>query len=144
MSIYTWACNQRWELGETVPTRIPFFFQGQPHVLIACTKWGWCDESREHKPCYTGYAKRHRVTRQAYRRLPHHEKKDLSVEEQNRRLWWKRVRRGNNWHGHHGPGRWVKKQTTSYNRAHAKYCLQHDRDEDIHPRYGKFKFGYWD
>lgn len=83
------------------------------------------------------------TARTAYRRNPEHQKKDLPIEEHNRRLWRKRVRRGNNWQGHHGPGRWVKKQTTFYNRAWAKHCIQRDRDEDIHRKYGKYRFGYW-
>ena len=80
----------------------------------------------------------------AYKKRPHHKKKELSIEEENRRLWKKEKQRDKHWQGFHGPGRWFKKETSRKNRAYTRTCMHREQYEDIHTKYGKMKMGYWD
>jgi hypothetical protein len=80
----------------------------------------------------------------AYVRNPEHQKKELTNEELNRRLWRQRFNRDRRKPYPRGPRRWVKKRCTSFNRNWVKDRLRKGLDEDIHAKYGQMKFGYWD
>lgn len=142
MSIYTDACKWRWEIGTTIPNRIRFFFQGQPHILISGIKHPRLGFQRTEAP-YLSYYKNRLIERRSYRRRPHHQKKVLTPEELQRREWKRSKQCDKHWEGYCHEGPFVKRLGVRRERARVRALLAKERYEEATVEFRKRFVDFW-
>ena len=83
------------------------------------------------------------IQRQAYRRRDSHQKKELSIEEQNRRLWKQRKQRDKHWQGHCHRGPHDKAISKAKERALVRNLMRLERYDDVRADHRREVWPWW-
>lgn len=83
-----------------------------------------------------------RDRRTRYEKKPHHKKKEVSLEEENRRLWKQRKQRDKPWQGHHHCGPWDKWFAKKKERVLVRGLIHRELFDEVRSDHRKEVYGW--